>query len=93
MEQPIKMVYKDRLMGAILNRPTISSLKTDPNFPTRIHIINMHTGEVYPQKLITEAQFSFHHINAYEIIESVDLTNLVVDICSFDSEHFTLQVK
>ncbi len=91
MEQPIKMVYKDRLKAALLNRPTISAFQTDPNFPTRIHIINMHTGEVVPQKFMTEAQFTFHHINAYEQTESTDLTNLIVDICSFDTKHFTLQ--
>ncbi len=85
------MVYKDRLKAALLKRPTVSAFQTDPDFPTRIHVINMHTGEVIPQKFTTEAQFSFHHINAYEQVESANLTNLIVDICSFDSKHFTLQ--
>lgn len=84
------MVYKERLMGAIFNRPAVQSFHTDPNFPTRIHIVNMHTGEVMPQKFTTDPQFSFHHINAYEETVSADLTNVVVDICSFSSEHFTL---
>jgi carotenoid cleavage dioxygenase-like enzyme len=43
----------------------------------------MNTGEVLPQKFTTDAQFSFHHINAYEQKESDECTNLIVDIGSF----------
>lgn len=90
LESPIKMVYKNRLRNTILNKPTLNAFETDPEFPTYIHIINQHTGEVLPQKFKTDAQFTFHHINAYENVESDDLTNLTVDICSFDTKHFNL---
>lgn len=83
LESPIKMVYKKKLMGALFNKPTVEAFETDHSFPTHIHVINQHTGEVMQQKFTTEAQFSFHHINAYEKKESEDLTNLIVDVCSF----------
>lgn len=83
LESPIKSVFKKRLIGTILKKPMLESFVTDHDFPTRIHVINMNTGEVMPQKFTTEPQFSFHHINAYEQKASEDCTNLIVDVCSF----------
>lgn len=90
LESPIKMVFKNRLKNAVLNKPTLDAFETDQNFPTYIHIINQHTGEVLKQKFKTDAQFTFHHMNAYEEVKSDDLTNLIVDVCSFDTKHFNL---
>lgn len=60
------------------------------SFPTRIHVINKKTGEVLPQKFVADPQFSFHHINAYEINESENNLKLVVDISSYNSKHFDI---
>ena len=61
----------------------VDSYETDYNFPTRIHVVNMSTGEVLPQKFTTDSLFTFHHINAYEQKMSDECTNLIVDIGSF----------
>jgi len=84
LESPIKINFKKHFINTVLNKPIIDSYETDYNFPTRIHVVNMNTGEVLPQKFTTDAQFSFHHINAYEQKESDECTNLIVDVASYN---------
>lgn len=57
----------------------------DRTTPTRIHVINRHTGEIVKQKYVTEPLFTFHHINAFE-----QGKELVVDICSYDGQKFDI---
>ena len=78
-------------MSVIRNRPFSSALTMDKIFPTKIHIVNKHTGEILPQKFVTEQQFTFHHMNAYEVVESDNNLRLMVDISSYDSNTFDIQ--
>jgi carotenoid cleavage dioxygenase-like enzyme len=62
------------------------------SLPTRIHVIEKKTGRVLPHKFITDPQFTFHHVNAFERNnESENSFHLVVDISSYDAKHFDMK--
>lgn len=65
-------------------------MQTNHSFPTRIHVIEKKTGRVLPQKFVADPQFTFHHINSYEIKESNANLRIVVDISSYNSKHFDI---
>ena len=78
-------------MSMIKNKPFSSALTMDKLFPTKIYVVNKHTGKILPQKFVTDPQFTFHHMNAYEVVESDNNSRLMVDISSYDSETFDIQ--
>ncbi len=59
-------------------RPLIENYQWKPSRGTRIHVIDLTTGEVRA-RCQAEPMFAFHHVNAFERGESV-----VVDLCGYD---------
>ena len=60
------------------------------DWPAKIHIIRKDTGELLKQKYTTEPLIAFHHINAFETINSDENIDLIVDICAYDPSKFDI---
>jgi carotenoid cleavage dioxygenase-like enzyme len=86
----MKISFKHVLLGVLKNLPKSSAWCRDDSFPTRVHVVDKKTGEILPQKFVTEPQFTFHHMNAYEQKESENNVRLMVDISSYDSSKFDI---
>ena len=78
MEQAVTINFKQMLMAVIKNKPATAGIITEKNAPTRIHIINKHTGQVMPKKFIADPQFTFHYINAFETKNVATNTNEII---------------
>ena len=91
LEHALTISFKDVYIGALLNKARSDALVMKPNWKTRIHIINKHTGEVARQEYSTEPLFVFHHINAYEMLDMQEKkVILIVDICAYDPKTFVI---
>lgn len=90
LESPLKISFKHVLLSVLKNLPKVSAWQRDDSFPTRIHVVDKNTGEILPQQFVTEPQFTFHHMNAYEQKESDNNVKLMVDISSYDSSTFEI---
>lgn len=86
LEQCLQINFKLMIESLVKNKPRSSALITEKDLPTRIHIINKHTGEVIDRKFVTDPQFTFHYINAYESDNQIHL-----DLSSYDSKHFNVE--
>ena len=78
LEQSLKLTIKSLVLNQIKNNPFVDSLYMEPSSNTRIHLINKTTGQITNQKYHTDPLFVFHHINAYEILQVYDLSDLVI---------------
>ena len=47
-------------------------------------------GKVVKQKYVTEPLIAFHHINAYETLNSDKNIDLIVDVCAYDPSKFDI---
>jgi carotenoid cleavage dioxygenase-like enzyme len=91
MEQAVTINFKQMLMAVIKNKPATAGIITEPNLPTRIHIIDKRTGKVIDKKFTTDPQFTFHYINAYENVNaSTNKTEIILDVSSYDAQHFDI---
>lgn len=88
LEQSLKLSFKELIKGLITNKPFSNALKMNPNYDTKIHLINRHTGEVVNKKYYTEPIFVFHHINAYE---SQETKEILVDVCAYNPNYFKIE--
>lgn len=86
LENPLRISFKQTLKAVLMNLPKVSTMVKDISFPTQIHVVNKHTGEILPQKFFTDPQFTFHHINAFEIKESQNNSTLMVDVSSYNTD-------
>ncbi len=77
-------------MSVLKNLPKSSAWCRDDSFPMKVHVVDKNTGEILPQKFVTEPQFTFHHMNAYEQKESENNFRLMIDISSYDSSKFDI---
>jgi len=92
LEQPLRLSFKHAFLALLRNKAVSSALIMNDSLPTRIHVIEKKTGRVLPQKFITDPQFTFHHVNAFERNnESENNLQLVVDISSYDAKHFDMK--
>lgn len=87
MEQCLQINFKRTIECLIKNKPMSSALITHKDMPTRIHVINKQTGEIVNKKFLTDPQFTFHYINAYE--NESDHINL--DLSSYDAKNFNVE--
>jgi len=90
LEQPLRIHFRQALNSILRNKSIAKAMIVNQSFPTRIHVINKNTGQVLPQKFVAEPQFTFHHINSYEINETDSNLRLIVDISSYNSKHFDI---
>jgi beta,beta-carotene 9',10'-dioxygenase len=66
----------DPLRLALSGRPFISNYRWEPERGTRFTVVDRRSGAV-AARIQGEACFAFHHINAYEVGQS-----LIVDLCA-----------
>lgn len=85
LESSLKLSLKRMVKAILFNKPSSTAFTMDDSFSTKIHVVNKHTGQVLPQRFFTDPQFTFHHINAYEQIESENNLRLMIDISSYDT--------
>ena len=91
MEQAVTINFKKMLMAVIKNKPATTGIVTEENLPTRIHIIDKHTGQAIEKKFLADPQFTFHYINAYEAVnETSRKREIRLDISSYDAKHFDI---
>ena len=91
LEQSLVISYWHLFVSLLLNNPISECFKVKKNFETRIHIIDKHTGKLLKQRFKTIPQFSFHIMNCYEVVDNLqNLSEICVDICSYDVETFDL---
>ena len=75
----------------VLNKPTSTALKMNPNFQTQIHLVDRKTGQILNKKFYTDPQVTFHHINAFEINEKDPSKHeLFIDLCSYSPKGFEI---
>ncbi|CAF0792683.1 unnamed protein product [Brachionus calyciflorus] len=87
LEQSIMLYFTSYIRDVlIMNKSFSQTMVSDTTLPTRIHVINRHTGERVEKNFHTDSQFTFHCINAYE-----DKDEIVVDLSSYDSNYFTTE--
>ena len=78
--------------NALANKPFTSALKTNQNFQTQIHLIDRHTGQLLQKKFVTDPQFTFHHVNAFEVNQNdSNKHELIIDVCSYDAKTFEIK--
>ena len=86
-ETALKIHVSSLISNVLFNRPILDAFHMDKTWPTRIHVLNRHTGELHTNRFVTEPMFIFHHINAYE---KPTTGEIVVDVCAYEAEHFEL---
>ena len=92
LEQSLLINFKKMLYYTIMNKPISEALSMNPEWNTRVRIINKHTGQESKQKFITEPLFTFHHINAYEKVDpnNPNKIEIMVDACIYDPKTFDI---
>ena len=92
LELPLRLSLPSFFCGLFNNKAFSDALIMDPNFDTKIHIINKKTGEVIKKKFYTDSIFVFHHINAYEKHDAnSNLSEIIVDVCAYDPKYFSIK--
>lgn len=86
MEHSLVFDFRGFLLGIVTNRSFADNLYMNKEWNTRIHLVNRHTGEIIKKEFRTEPMFVFHHTNAYEKYVDGKCTDLIVDICAYDTE-------
>ena len=66
LEQGCKISFLQYAGSLVFNKSYGECMYMDPNWNTKIHLINRKTNEIVSQKYHTDPLFVFHHINAYE---------------------------
>ena len=91
LEQSLVLDMKKVLWNTVVNKPISTAINMNKNFKTQIHLLNRKTGQVIEKKFFTDPQFTFHHINAYEINETDPTKHeLFIDLCSYSTKDFHL---
>lgn len=92
LEQSIKFDIKSFLSCLVLNKPYSDAIVTNENCLTKIHLIDRTTGKIYEQKYHTVPMVVFHHINSYEVYDSLkNIAEIIVDVSSYDPKYFDLK--
>jgi beta,beta-carotene 9',10'-dioxygenase len=84
LEQSLVLDCFKMLKNLFVNQSVRTALKMKKNFCTRIHLVERATGTLVKHRYYTKPQVSLHHINAYETVDDVGTSKIVVDVCSYD---------
>uniref|UniRef100_A0A8D0KMX0 Carotenoid-cleaving dioxygenase, mitochondrial n=1 Tax=Salvator merianae TaxID=96440 RepID=A0A8D0KMX0_SALMN len=79
-EQPFRINMWKLITANCFGKPFYDAFSWEPQYKTRFHVVNKHTGQVLPWQYHTEPLLTFHQINAFE-----DQGCIVFDICSISS--------
>ncbi|KAM6044866.1 carotenoid-cleaving dioxygenase, mitochondrial isoform 1-T1 [Theristicus caerulescens] len=79
IEQPIKLNILQIITSKLRGKAISEGISWEPQYNTRFHVVNKHTGEVLPGQWYSKPFAAFHQINAFE-----DHGCVVLDLCCQD---------
>ncbi|XP_030186816.1 beta,beta-carotene 9',10'-oxygenase isoform X2 [Lynx canadensis] len=79
IEQPLKMNLWKVVTSKIRGKSFADGISWEPQYNTRFHVVDKHTGQLLPGMYYSKPFVTFHHINAFE-----DQGCVVIDLCCQD---------
>ncbi|XP_051842926.1 carotenoid-cleaving dioxygenase, mitochondrial [Antechinus flavipes] len=79
IEQPLKMNLWKIITSKIRGKAISDGISWEPQYNTRFHVVDKHTGQCLPRIFYSKPFITFHQINAFE-----DQDCVVVDLCCQD---------
>uniref|UniRef100_A0A8C2W0V2 Carotenoid-cleaving dioxygenase, mitochondrial n=3 Tax=Chinchilla lanigera TaxID=34839 RepID=A0A8C2W0V2_CHILA len=79
IEQPLKMNLWKIVTSKIRGRALSDGISWEPQYNTRFHVVDKHTGQRLPGMYYSKPFVCFHQINAFE-----DQGCIVIDLCCQD---------
>ncbi|CAD7689959.1 unnamed protein product [Nyctereutes procyonoides] len=79
IEQPLKMNLWKIVTSRIRGKAFSDGISWEPQYNTRFHVVDKHTGQLLPGMYYTKPFVTFHQINAFE-----DQGCVVIDLCCQD---------
>ncbi|XP_003129903.2 beta,beta-carotene 9',10'-oxygenase isoform X1 [Sus scrofa] len=79
IEQPVKMNLWKIITSKIRGKAFSDGISWEPQYNTRFHVVDKHTGQLLPGMYYSKPFVTFHQINAFE-----DQGCVVIDLCCQD---------
>ncbi|XP_004605105.2 carotenoid-cleaving dioxygenase, mitochondrial [Sorex araneus] len=79
IEQPLKMHLGKIITSKIRGKAFSDGIRWEPQYNTRFHVVDKHTGQLLPVMYYGKPFVTFHQINAFE-----DQDCIVLDLCCQD---------
>ncbi|VFV27127.1 carotene-9-monooxygenase [Lynx pardinus] len=79
IEQPLKMNLWKVVTSKIRGKSFADGISWEPQYNTRFHVVDKHTGQLLPGMYYSKPFVTFHQINAFE-----DQGCVVIDLCCQD---------
>ncbi|NP_001346539.1 carotenoid-cleaving dioxygenase, mitochondrial isoform X2 [Mus musculus] len=79
VEQPVKMKLWKIITSKIRGKPFADGISWEPQYNTRFHVVDKHTGQLLPGMYYSMPFLTYHQINAFE-----DQGCIVIDLCCQD---------
>uniref|UniRef100_A0A452QFA9 Carotenoid-cleaving dioxygenase, mitochondrial n=3 Tax=Ursus americanus TaxID=9643 RepID=A0A452QFA9_URSAM len=79
IEQPLKMNLWKIVTSRIRGKAFSDGISWEPQYNTRFHVVDKHTGQLLPGMYYSKPFVTFHQINAFE-----DQGCVVIDMCCQD---------
>ncbi|KAB1255072.1 Beta; beta-carotene 9'; 10'-oxygenase [Camelus dromedarius] len=79
IEQPLKMNLWKIITSKIRGKAFSDGISWEPQYNTRFHVVDKHTGQLLPGMYYSKPFVTFHQINAFE-----DQGCVVIDLCCQD---------
>ncbi|KAM5317504.1 carotenoid-cleaving dioxygenase, mitochondrial isoform 2-T2 [Glossophaga mutica] len=80
IEQPVKMNLRKIVTSKIRGKAFSDGISWEPQYNTRFHVVDKHTGQLLPGMYYSKPFVTFHQINAFE-----DQDCVVIDLCCQDN--------
>ncbi|XP_008063759.1 beta,beta-carotene 9',10'-oxygenase isoform X1 [Carlito syrichta] len=80
IEQPLKMNLWKLVTSKIRGEAFSDGISWEPQFNTRFHVVDKHTGQLLPGMYYSKPFVTFHQINAFE-----DQGCVIIDLCCQDN--------
>ncbi|XP_032497316.1 beta,beta-carotene 9',10'-oxygenase isoform X3 [Phocoena sinus] len=79
IEQPLKMNLWKIITSKIRGKAFSDGISWEPQYDTRFHVVDKHTGQLLPGMYYSKPFVTFHQINAFE-----DQGCVIIDLCCQD---------
>ncbi|XP_038609788.1 beta,beta-carotene 9',10'-oxygenase isoform X2 [Tachyglossus aculeatus] len=79
IEQPVKIDLWKMVTSKLRGKAFMDGISWQPQYDTRFHVVDKHTGQILPGKFFSKPFLAFHQINAFE-----DQGCVVIDLCCQD---------
>uniref|UniRef100_A0A8C5VVS3 Carotenoid-cleaving dioxygenase, mitochondrial n=1 Tax=Microcebus murinus TaxID=30608 RepID=A0A8C5VVS3_MICMU len=80
IEQPLKMNMWKIVTSKIRGKAISDGINWEPQYNTRFHVVDKHTGQLLPGLYYSKPFVTFHQINAFE-----DQGCVIIDLCCQDN--------